>query len=110
MNTDATKGPASNRGAIYGALHMKTKLPAMNTRISPLARERIHPADAILAMPRHCLGHWEHLPPADRRRNNLALENGQEVVTPFTDRNGVAFIVVTDAHRTCTKIKLPEEI
>lgn len=88
---------------------MKTKLPAMNTRISPLARARIHPADAFLAMLRHCLGHWEHLPAAEQRRINLALENGEEVVTPFTDRHGIAFIVVTDAERTGTTIKLPEE-
>lgn len=88
---------------------MKCLLPIGDARRSELASKVVHHSDAFWSILKHCYGDWRHLTPAQRRDVYAALRNGEEVITRFTDRNGIAFIVITDAARTSTVLKLANE-
>ncbi len=88
---------------------MKLKLPIKNAILSPLAAKHVCTADALVAVVKHCYGQWEHLPAAERRDRYCAVQRHDAVSTPFTDRNGVSFIVATDAAWKSTVVKLPSE-
>jgi hypothetical protein len=88
---------------------MICKLPIANARLTPLAAKTVYHSDAFWGLLKHCNAYWNHLSKEERRRNFLALQRGEEVRTPFTDRNGVRFVVVTDAKRTETILKLEDE-
>lgn len=88
---------------------MICKLPIANARLTPRAAKTVHPSDAFWSLLKHCNAHWHHLPDPERRKNFLALQRGEEVRTPFTDRFGVKFVVVTDAERRGTLLKLVDE-
>ena len=88
---------------------MKRLLPIANARLSPRAARAVHPFDAFCSIIKHCYGDWRHLAPPQRLDLLVSLRNGEPVKTPFVDRNGIAFIVLTDVARTATTVKLADE-
>lgn len=88
---------------------MKLKLPARDAKLSDLARQSLHPIDAIAAILTHCQACWRDFPADVRRKNALAYQRGDAVSTPFTDRLGTAFIVSTNRERTETIVRLADE-
>ena len=73
------------------------------------AMECLHPDDRNKALARHACGDWGDVTRAAARRNKLALKKGGRLRSIYTDRNGIKFWVVTDAHRSWTSVTLPQE-
>ena len=58
---------------------------------------------------RHQSGHWGEVDAEDWARNDLALQDGDRLVSAYTLPNGVKLWVITEADRSATTALLPEE-
>ena len=90
---------------------------ATNSKTFPLGRlvittdaaEALHRTDVHAALLRHAFGDWGEVCAADAAENELALTEGFHLQSAYTDRNGVAFWVVTEWDRSTTTVWLSED-
>ena len=57
----------------------------------------------------HIHGNWGELSQHDKKVNELALENGERVLSAYRTKKNVRIWVITEADRSSTCILLPEE-
>lgn len=62
----------------------------------------VDPTHFILA---HVLGMWDKLDPADRRANELAIKNGDRIVSTYP-AFGEEVLIITEADRSYTVLNL----
>lgn len=77
--------------------------------ITPTVEECIERPDIDAALGRHARGDWGDLRPDDCRRNELALREGERLLSAYTDRRDTRFYILTEADRSVTKVLLPDE-
>ena len=70
-----------------------------------LMEARAHPFEYLA---RHATGDWEELCAFDRRQNEIALRDGLRVFSSYEVPAGRVWII-TEADRSITTIRLPEE-
>jgi hypothetical protein len=83
----------------------------MSARFSPgfvlkgrSATEQLDPSDLDSALSRHCRGDWGDVSRNDWLMNDWSVENGDRILSSYTDRNGTKFWILTDAERATTMI------
>ena len=77
--------------------------------ITSSAEELIDRSDIDAALGRHARGDWGDMCPDDCRQNELALREGDRLLSAYTDRRDTRFFVITKADRSATTVLLPEE-
>lgn len=77
--------------------------------ITPTVEECIERPDIDAALGRHARGDWGDLCPDDRRRNELALREGERLFSAYTDRRERRFYIITEADRSATTVLFPGE-
>ena len=77
--------------------------------ITANAARTLHPADVQGAMLRHAFGDWGEVCRADWAENELALKEGERLVSAYRDRAQQLFYVITEADRTLTTCMLRED-
>ena len=85
------------------------KLKLGELLITPNAKKSIHLPDALKALIRHQNGDYGDVSEADKEANRKAQELGEQVLSAYTDRNGVKFWIITEADGYCTTILMPED-
>lgn len=85
------------------------RFPLGRIVITPAAHDVLHPPDIQTALDRHGSGDWGELDDADKRENNIALEQGLRLLSAYTDRGKVRFWIITEADRSVTTILLPTD-
>lgn len=85
------------------------KLKLGELLITPNAKKSIHLPDALKAIIRHQNGDYGDVSEADKEANRKAQELGEQVLSAYTDRNGVKFWIITEADGYCTTILMPED-
>lgn len=85
------------------------KLKLGELLITPNAKKSIHLPDALKALIRHQNGDYGDVSEADKEANREAQELGEQVLSVYTDRNGVKFWIITEADGYCTTILMPED-
>lgn len=85
------------------------KLKLGELLITPNAKKNIHLPDALKALIRHQNGDYGDVSEADKEANRKAQELGEQVLSAYTDRNGVKFWIITEADGYCTTILMPED-
>lgn len=85
------------------------KLKLGELLITPNAKKSIHLPDALKALIRHQNGDYGDVSEADKEANREAQELGEQVLSAYTDRNGVKFWIITEADGYCTTILMPED-
>jgi hypothetical protein len=73
------------------------------------AHETLDPWDVIKALGRHARGDWGDVGPVDWQMNQMALEDGDRLLSVYYDENGVKFWIITEADRSATTVLLPED-
>jgi hypothetical protein len=63
------------------------------------------------SLKRHCIGDWGELDVEDKRRNDLALENGERLFSAYIKKGPKIWKVwiITEADRSVTTILFPDE-
>ena len=64
--------------------------------------------DAVSYLARHATGDWGELCAFDRRQNEIALREGNRVLSSYPVGEGKVWII-TEADRSITTILLPED-
>lgn len=85
------------------------KLPLGMLLITRGAKMKLHLPDAMKALIRHENCDFGEISEEDREANVEALEDGDRILSAYTDRNGVKFWIITEWDRTSTTILLPED-
>jgi hypothetical protein len=86
-----------------------SKFPLGQIVITRNAKDQLHPADIPIAIGRHTAGDWGDVCEADRRENELSVNQRLRLFSVYHDRNGVKFWIITEADRSATTILLPED-
>jgi hypothetical protein len=86
-----------------------SKFPLGQTVITRNAQKQLHPADIPIALGRHAAGDWGDVCEADRRENELSVNQRLRLLSVYRDRNGVKFWIITEADRSATTVLLPED-
>ena len=74
--------------------------------ITSSAEETLDRSDIDAALGRHARGDWGDLCPDDCRQNELALREGERLLSAYTDRRDRGFFVITKADRSVTAVLL----
>ena len=61
------------------------------------------------ALFRHEHGDWGTLEAQDWETNQLALKNGDRLLSAYESTDGVKFWIITEADRSSTTVLLPED-
>ena len=78
---------------------------------TPGALSALEKAEQLPAefLDRHVNGDWGEVPDADKRENEVAVEQGFRILSAYTTNAGDRIWVLTEADRSATIILLPEE-
>ena len=79
------------------------------TVIMPNALETLHPIDVQDALARHARCDWGDCESEDAEQNDFALGQHLRIRSAYHDRNGAKFWVITEADRSLTTVRLPED-
>jgi len=85
------------------------EFPFGKTIITRNARARLQADDVCQAFARHARGDWGELNPENRAENDRSLEEGDSLLSVYTDRNGVKSWILTEADRSVSTCLLPED-
>lgn len=77
--------------------------------ITPGADKTINRKDVMRSLVLHLNGDWGETSEADKELNEESLETGGNIMSAYTDRNGVKFWIITEADRSATTVLLPED-
>ena len=76
---------------------------------TPNALSRITDEDVLCAIQRHQAGDWGNLSAEDLQTNDVAMKNGQRLLSAYKALNGTRFWIITEADRSVTTVLLPED-
>ena len=66
--------------------------------------------EIITALLRHACGDWGDIEEEDKNANDVALLSGNPLLSAYTTRRGLPFLVLTEADQSATTIFLPGEL
>ena len=69
----------------------------------------LDPSDVLNALSRHASSDWGDVSGADWSDNDLAVEQGERILSSYRDQNGTKFWIITERDRSVTTVLLPEE-
>ncbi len=86
--------------------------PEGTVRVTPEALDAIHEAKEEMddLLTRHITGDWGDVSKEESELNNLAIAEGQEILSAYYLPTGIEVWIVTDAERTFTTLQLPDDI
>jgi hypothetical protein len=78
---------------------------------TPGALEALERAGQLPAefLNRHVHGDWGELPEADKRENDLSVQQGFRILSAYTTSAGETIWIITEADRSTTTFLLPDE-
>ena len=92
---------------------MSTLFPLGQTVITPAALERLRQRDLEAIIPtilsRHELGDWGDLDEEDSKANDLALKEGDRLLSAYQIHEDLKVWVITEWDRSVTTVLLPED-
>lgn len=69
----------------------------------------LNKTDIQSALLKHSRGDWGLSCHDDKQANDVALENGDRIVSVYKDRNKKKFWIITEADRSATTVLLPDD-
>lgn len=90
---------------------MRAKFPLGQTVATPGALDALTQAgqSPVFFLDRHVQGDWGEVDAEDKRANDLALVQGERLLSAYRTLKGDRLWVITEADRSSTCILLPEE-
>lgn len=85
------------------------RFPLGRLVITANAKDTLHPEDVPISLARHTRCDWGEVCGADRRENDISLNQNLRLLSVYRDRNQIKFWIVTEADRSATTILLPED-
>ena len=87
------------------------RFPLGRVVATPGALAALEKAEQLPAalLDRHVNGDWGEVPDADKRENELAVEQGLRILSAYTTSAGDKLWILTEADRSATILMLPEE-
>ena len=79
------------------------------TVITANALSKLVSMDVLSGLQRHASGDWGDVDPEDWQSNDLALEQGERLLSAYRSAAGVKFWIITEADRSLTTVLLPED-
>jgi hypothetical protein len=76
---------------------------------TPGALREVPEPEIRVALHRHARGDWGEVGEEDRIANDVAVTDGERVLSAYVTDGGVRFWVITEADRSATTVLLPEE-
>ncbi len=76
---------------------------------TPTVLDTIPKPELLAAFQRHMRGDWGEVCAEDRRANDLAVQNGERLLSVYRSEAGIKFWIITEADRSATTILLPED-
>ena len=76
---------------------------------TPGLLEQVPYEEIMAAYFRHLNCDWGDVPDQDKRRNDLALQNGARLFSGYHSKDGVQFWIITEADRSATTCLLRYE-
>ena len=73
------------------------------------ALSTVVPSDVVTCLAKHASGDWGELTEDDKLMNELALVDGNRLVSAYRDAKGTKFWIITEADRSATTVLLPED-
>jgi len=77
--------------------------------ITANAQQQLNQTDVQQALRRHLTGDWGDCEPEDAAANDLALAEGDRLLSVYYTAEKVRFWVITEADRSTTTVLLPED-
>lgn len=77
--------------------------------ITPAAQSQLNHYDVVMGLHRHNSGDFGDVSENDKAANTEAMETADMILSAYTDRNSVAFWIITEGDRSATTILLPSE-
>ncbi len=69
----------------------------------------LDPSDVLTALSRHSRGDWGDVGGGDWSENDMAIEQGERILSSYRDQNGTKFWIITERDRSATTVLLPDE-
>lgn len=92
-------------------IHNPKRFPLGSLVLTPGAIKALVEAgqSPVELLAKHQTGDWGDLEPGDKRANEIALKDGERILSSYTLRTGVTVWVITESDRSSTCILLPHE-
>jgi hypothetical protein len=85
------------------------RLSLGRTVITQNALSNLLPVDVLSALGRHASGDWGEVDAEDWQSNQLALEQGERLLSTYRSAAGVKFWIISEPDRSVTTVLLPED-
>lgn len=85
------------------------RFPLGQLVITRNAASRLAEDDVTTAIRRHVQGDWGDVCEEDRIENDLALIEGNRILSVYVAADGLRFWIITEADRSATTVLLPED-
>lgn len=89
-----------------------TTIPKFSTGqilITANAQQQLNQSDVQQALRRHLAGDWGDCEPEDAAANDLALTEGDRLLSVYHTAESVKFWIITEADRSTTTVLLPDD-
>jgi len=73
------------------------------------AKSNLNEEDVLEAIARHRKGDWGELEQGDKDDNDLAITDGERVLSSYRDREGNGFYIITECDRIYTTVMMKED-
>lgn len=77
--------------------------------ITKRAHDAIDACEVLSSLERHVQCDWGELSEEDKALNDLALVEGERILSAYTDARGTTFWIITEWNRSVTTILLPDD-
>ena len=85
------------------------QVPLGRTVMTQTAAQAIERGDVLQALARHERGDWGDVCAEDGKANDLALVEGERLLSVYRSSSGVRFWVITEWDRSVTTVLLPAD-
>ena len=87
----------------------KLAFPLGAVRVTDGVEHALDPSDVVTGITRHARGDWGDVDEHDWKQNDYFVENGGQLLSQYTAKNGTLYWVITESNRSATTALLPEE-
>lgn len=77
--------------------------------ITAVAEATLNKEDVHRSLRRHLVGDWGDVCKDDKAANDLALKQGDRLLSAYSDRAGTKFWIITEHDRSVTTVLLPSD-
>jgi hypothetical protein len=97
------------RDLLLVVITCEPRFPVGQLVITANARDRVDRTCWLQGLNRHLSADWGEVDEDDRKANDMALKQGDRLVSAYTDSNGERFWIITEWDRSVTTVLLPED-